>query len=723
MNILITGNLSSLATSLAKEFAKEKNRVVLSSYNLGQVDVKLNNLILHSMNPSEAIFRDALSSYKFDVAIYLSTREELLDDSGDDLYIGQQLDGLRNSLELCRKGEIKRFFFVSSTEVYGNMVSSSEDDMPQPATINGETILACEKYCRIYQNDFGMNITIMRLPNIYGPDEKSGLLYGLIRDGNNKREVVFPDSPDTYANFLHVDDVVSFIKHAIDETYSTESIVVNLSSSKSIAYSDLGELLNKYYSKISYRTNDKRKVYTRPVAVSAAKKIFDWIDTHNLTLELDDIVELFTKGQQNHKSAFRKLADSANKFSDILKWIELILGAGISQYLSQLTGTLFQFKYVDFRLLFVVVMGSIYGIRFGLLAFALVSFSLLYTWFNMGFDWALLIYNIGNWFPFVLYFAAGLITGYNRDKTENQILNEQKQSNLMYEKYSFLYGVFNDIRNLKDEFREQLIGYRDSFGKIFTITRELDQLQEQAVYARALSILEDLMGNNSIAIYSLDASRTYSRLEVHSISLHDKLTRSLNLAEFPEVGDAIERGEIFQNTSLLPNYPAYAAPIINNSYPFNVPVAIIIIWSVKFEQFSTYYYNLFKVICELVQASLVRAALFLDANYEKIYLPSTKILNYPSFRDALKIRIEMKKNKIADYQMIIVDKVENNTQDIYPKISQGIRSADLIGLWNDGNYYVLLSQANESTSEEVLDRLEKLGVKGRLVEINKLFLD
>ena len=76
MNILITGNLSSLAVPLAKELIKEKNKVILASLSAGKLNIKLSNVILHSINPSERIFRDVLASYKFDVVVYLSTREE-----------------------------------------------------------------------------------------------------------------------------------------------------------------------------------------------------------------------------------------------------------------------------------------------------------------------------------------------------------------------------------------------------------------------------------------------------------------------------------------------------------------------------------------------------------------------------------------------------------------------------------------------------------------------
>lgn len=695
--------------------------MVLASYNSKELNLEPGiNLILHSINPAEPLFRDALSSYKFDIVIYLSTREEQLFDHEDGLRTGQQLDGLKNTLELSKKGEIKHFIFVSSTEVYGEMIDPTEDILPRPASINGDTLMVGEKYCRSYQSDHGMNITILRLTHVYGPYERNGLLHKLLSDGNHNGEIVLPGGPDTVVSFLHVRDVTNLILDLIDEDYSPEAMVINLSSSKPVKFSDLAAILGKHYSKVECLADDSRKIYTAPVPVSNAEKFFDWKDAHYLTDEINECIALSANEPVKQTSLLQQLAKQISRYPAVIKWAELLLGAVLAIYLSQLTGTLIQFQYVDFRLVYVVIMGSIYGLQFGLLASILMSMFVLYTWLNLGVDWKLLVYNVGNWFPFVLYFAVGLITGYNHDKTENTIIYERKQYDLIMEKYSFLYEVFNEIRELKDEFRERLIGYRDSFGKIFTITRELDELQEHAVYLRALNILEELMDNRNIAIYSLDSNRAYARLEVNSADLSVKITKSIKLADFPKALEHIEQGKIFQNSGLLEGYPAYIAPVLNNAYPFNVPVAMIVIWSAKFDQYSIYYYNLFKVICGMIEASLVRATSFLDANYEKMYLPATRILNHDAFLDILKVRLEMKKNKVSDFQLIMLEVSESDIRNLYPKISAGIRSADVVGLLRNGACYILLSQSDRQASLDVVGRLGKLGIPGKLIEASEV---
>jgi len=179
MNILITGNLSSLATTLVKELSKQKHRFVLVSNNADQLGFKTEGMIVHSIDPAGDIFRDAMSSYGFDVVIFISTREEQLLKENN-FNTGHQLDGLWNTLELCKQEKPKYFFYVSSTEVYGDVEDPSEKTAPQPSSINGYTLLAGEQYCQRYHSEFGVHFTIVRLTNVYGPDEKSGLVYNLI---------------------------------------------------------------------------------------------------------------------------------------------------------------------------------------------------------------------------------------------------------------------------------------------------------------------------------------------------------------------------------------------------------------------------------------------------------------------------------------------------------------------------------------------------------------
>ena len=84
---------------------------------------------------------------------------------------------------------------------------------------------------------------------------------------------------------------------------------------------------------------------------------------------------------------------------------------------------------------------------------------------------------------------------------------------------------------------------------------------------------------------------------------------------------------------------------------------------------------------------------------------------------------KMKKNKISDFQVIMLQESEVDVQKKYSKISLGIRSADVVGMLKNGISYILLSQADKQASLEVVERLDKLGVKGKLIEAYEISLE
>lgn len=96
------------------------------------------------------------------------------------LYTGLTLDdynrvnaeGTRNLLEACKGKKLRHFIHTSSADASG----PSRDGNPcnestpcRPVNIYGESKLAGELICREYAEKYGMPITIIRPPMIYGP--------------------------------------------------------------------------------------------------------------------------------------------------------------------------------------------------------------------------------------------------------------------------------------------------------------------------------------------------------------------------------------------------------------------------------------------------------------------------------------------------------------------------------------------------------------------------
>ena len=710
MNILITGNISSLSNSLANRFSRENHKIIIAAKNVEVVPTDISGVSAHAIDPTELFYSRVLSSYKFDAVVFLADREEMADHLTTQKS-GYMLDSLLNVLNFCKEEQIQRFFLISSTEIYGGAKNTKESAVPEPTSINGYALKTAEEYCELFRQNHQINTTIVRVPHIFGPLEKNTLLYQIIRSAQTNKKADLPCHEKRKISLLHADDVADFLLTALDEPYQSELQIVNLSGADVITLDKLVSQLQSNGLEVSVQCSEDQEIFTAPVESTRARDTLNWVAKRTLDSEINTLIQAYTKQPEKKTSLWNSLSQKLSSLEKIVKWIELILGAALVQWLNSLTGTLLQFKYVDFRLLFVILMGSMHGTLFGLLASILASASALFSWYQMGLDWELLMYNIENWLPFAIYFTAGAITGYIHDQNENRIRFKDEQVRLIQEKYEFLYSVYDEIRELKDRFRDQLMGYHDSFGRIYEIATELDSLQEEDVLVRALGILEDVLENNNIAIYAIDPQQKYARLQVNSQPLNNMVDISQNLSNLPIIIDQIKEKKIFQNTELLPDYPSYFVPIINKGSA----IAAIEIWNVKFEQFSLYYLNLIKVITGLIQSSLVRATLFKDANIDRIYLSDSKILTPESFKQILNIKNQMREDEIADYEML---QVEGNVKDhvaLGKKIDKVIRDVDYVGQLEDGKYTILLSQANQINSINVIKRLSKSGVTTRLI--------
>ena len=104
-----------------------------------------------------------------------------------------------------------------------------------------------------------------------------------------------------------------------------------------------------------------------------------------------------------------------------LKYVELVLVFIIAEIISHYTSESIYFKFVDVRLFYIIIMGTIYGMRTGLVAAVLECLVLIREYALMGMNGTILFYNIENWIPFVVYLMAGSITGYISNKKDDAL--------------------------------------------------------------------------------------------------------------------------------------------------------------------------------------------------------------------------------------------------------------------------------------------------------------
>jgi UDP-glucose 4-epimerase len=116
-------------------------------------------------------------------------------------------------LEMCKKCNIKRIVFVSSSSVYGlqSKMPISEGAETNPISSHGIQKLTIEKYLLLYQFLYDIDIRIIRLSNPYGPGQslsgRQGFIAIAIGHMIKNEPVLLRESGRPIRDFIYIDDV------------------------------------------------------------------------------------------------------------------------------------------------------------------------------------------------------------------------------------------------------------------------------------------------------------------------------------------------------------------------------------------------------------------------------------------------------------------------------------------------------------------------------------
>lgn len=131
------------------------------------------------------------------------------------------VDGTRNVLELARTARIGKVVFLSTMEVYGaptsDPVTESDFGVLDPAAVRSsypEAKRLAENLCAAYAMEFGVDATIARLTQTFGPGVVRGdtrVFAQFAEAVLEKRDIVLHTEGRTARCYCYIDDAVSAI--------------------------------------------------------------------------------------------------------------------------------------------------------------------------------------------------------------------------------------------------------------------------------------------------------------------------------------------------------------------------------------------------------------------------------------------------------------------------------------------------------------------------------
>ena len=152
-------------------------------------------------------------------------------------------------LEMCKKCNVKRIVFVSSSSVYGlqSTMPISEGAETNPISSHGIQKLTIEKYLLLYQFLYGIDIRIIRLSNPYGPGQslsgRQGFVAIAIGHMVKNEPVLLRDSGRPIRDFIYIDDVSRAL--ALAGIVENGPSILNIGSGKGYSLKQVMELLKE----------------------------------------------------------------------------------------------------------------------------------------------------------------------------------------------------------------------------------------------------------------------------------------------------------------------------------------------------------------------------------------------------------------------------------------------------------------------------------------------
>ncbi|QLH33934.1 MAG: NAD-dependent epimerase/dehydratase family protein [Cyclobacteriaceae bacterium] len=249
--ILITGGAGFIGSSLAEKLLTNSEYLVvlidnLLTGDLRKVPVQRNcKFIKCDVNHYQDIAA-IMTSYQFDYVFHFAAVVGVKRTLENPVLVLNDLNGIKNILELSKNTGVKRVFFSSSSEVYGEPVELPQNEETTP--LNSRLPYAVvknvgEAFCRSYQQEFGLPFTIFRFFNTYGPRQSTDFVISkFIKAALSNSPITIYGKGLQSRTFCYIDDNVDCMIRILDQNLAIND-VINIGSDQNYTILQLAKAI------------------------------------------------------------------------------------------------------------------------------------------------------------------------------------------------------------------------------------------------------------------------------------------------------------------------------------------------------------------------------------------------------------------------------------------------------------------------------------------------
>lgn len=249
--ILLTGGAGFVGSCLAEKLAENKHNFVVVVDNL---QTGSHSKIPKSSYPNVRFIKADVNDFKdissiffahqFDFVFHYAALVGVKRTLANPAMVLRDLEGIKNILNLSKNTGVKRVYFSSSSEVYGEPVEFPQNEHTTP--LNSRLPYAIvknvgEAYLRAFKQEFDLDFTIYRFFNTYGPRQSNDFVMSRFLHAamHNKDITIYGDGMQT-RTFCYIDDNIDATVNAFYQNKYVND-VVNIGSDDEITILDLAK--------------------------------------------------------------------------------------------------------------------------------------------------------------------------------------------------------------------------------------------------------------------------------------------------------------------------------------------------------------------------------------------------------------------------------------------------------------------------------------------------
>ena len=234
--ILITGGAGNVGGALARKLVENKNyNVVIADNLLTGSKSKLpskdysNWKFVHCDVNSYKEISELMLVNQFDYVFHYAAVVGVKRTQEHPIAVLNDIEGIRNILQLSKNSSVKRVFYSSSSEVYGEPVELPQHEQTTP--LNSRVPYAVvknvgESFFRSYQKVFGLPYTIFRFFNTYGPNQSKDFVISKFLTAALQGDdiTIYGDGSQT-RTFCYVEDNINACLKIFEDNHEINDVI------------------------------------------------------------------------------------------------------------------------------------------------------------------------------------------------------------------------------------------------------------------------------------------------------------------------------------------------------------------------------------------------------------------------------------------------------------------------------------------------------------------